>query len=247
MGLLCRPAAVCYLSQTEVQRKYWKSSDGLRNDGLLTVALVGAVVVVVAVYQVLLKKATSSQPPRASIAILQLSLLATACTIVFDALLVVETADEARKQVVSHSDDDALQSAFRRLDRDVSVLFASSALQSFAVGTLTCRWAFLEARPPWKVSWALSVVLAVLIAYLSREYRTEKELKDPSAMRTAALWAARGSAIAFAFFTFSLYRDARFKAAPKPAKPQTRQTKNAFSWAGLRGSENAGCWVSPRA
>ena len=78
------------------------------------------------------------------------------------------------------------------------MLFASSALQSFAVGTLTCRWAFLEARPPWKVAWALSVVLAVLIAYLSREYRTEKELKDPSAMRTAALWAARGSAIAFA-------------------------------------------------
>ena len=217
----------------------WKSSDGLRNDGLRTVALVGAVVVVVAVYQVLLKKAASSQPPRASIAILQLSLLATACTIVFDALLVAETADEARKQVVSHSDAAALQSVFRRLDRDVSVLFASAALQSFAVGTLTCRWAFLEARAPWKGAWALSVVLAVLIAYLCREYRTERALKDPSAMRTAALWAARGSGIAFAFFTFSLYRDARFKAAPKPPSPASGLGGRAVAWPGLRNSEYA--------
>ena len=204
----------------------YTSSAGQRLEGFFAALLVGGAAALSLVYDIFFRT-RGVRIPRASSGLLQLALLGVCAGIVFDVLLVVESADAWTDEVTGNADNETRLSALaRQLRTDVDMLVHTCVWFSAALGALTCRWAFVKQGPLYKGVWALSTLLAAAVPVLVRLRDTEAELNEARdegvyGTRVAAFWATVGTAGALALALFFFWRDAAFAAITRSARTGT--------------------------
>ena len=132
------------------------------------------------VYDTFLRNKAGSIGPQQRVAagLLQACLLAVVLALIFDILLVVESAEEYVKELQTQSNNyDTLRVRAELYRKDAVNLFFTASCFSFALGAITCRWAFLPLKRAYKACWVGTIAVALGLPFLLRLQSCEEELK----------------------------------------------------------------------